>query len=113
MATTTGTPYLRVFAICFWRLHTPFCTKSKFSALYISGIGLPGVTAGPISDLTFSEYNMEYVIVRFLPCHKKRKVRLIPPPCIFRARTVVVNTTALGTSPDTRHLILKNFSKPI
>ena len=36
-----------------------------------------------------------------------------PPPCIFRARTVATNTTTLGTKPDARHLMLKNFSIPI
>lgn len=36
-----------------------------------------------------------------------------PPPCIFRARTVATSTTTLGTKPEARHLMLKNFSMPI
>ena len=36
-----------------------------------------------------------------------------PPPCILRALTVATITAQLGTNPDLRHLILKNFSIPI
>mmetsp|Transcript_23609 Transcript_23609/g.50528 ORF Transcript_23609/g.50528 Transcript_23609/m.50528 type:complete len:304 (-) Transcript_23609:562-1473(-) len=36
-----------------------------------------------------------------------------PPPCILRARTVATMTAHLGLRPDSRHLMLKNFSIPI
>ena len=34
------------------------------------------------------------------------------PPCSFSARTVATITTALGSMPDLRHLMLMNFSRP-
>lgn len=36
-----------------------------------------------------------------------------PPPCIFNARTVATRTTTFGCRPETRHLMLKNFSIPM
>ena len=36
-----------------------------------------------------------------------------PPPCILRALIVATRTTALGTRPEFRHLMLKNFSMPM
>mmetsp|Transcript_7833 Transcript_7833/g.25103 ORF Transcript_7833/g.25103 Transcript_7833/m.25103 type:complete len:341 (-) Transcript_7833:461-1483(-) len=36
-----------------------------------------------------------------------------PPPCILSARMVATITAALGTRPDSRHFMLKNFSAPM
>lgn len=49
----------------------------------------------------------------FFKLGRKQELTLGPPPCIFRARTVATSTTTLGTRPEARHLILKNFSIPI
>lgn len=49
----------------------------------------------------------------FFKAKIKQELTLGPPPCIFRARTVATNTTTLGTRPEARHLMLKNFSIPI
>ena len=35
------------------------------------------------------------------------------PPCAFSARTVATRTTASGFSPEQRHLMFQNFSKPM
>lgn len=49
----------------------------------------------------------------FLKLGRNQELTLGPPPCIFRARTVATRTTTLGTRPEARHLMLKNFSIPI
>jgi len=36
-----------------------------------------------------------------------------PPPCILIALTVATRTTAFGSKPEQRHLMLKNFSIPM
>ena len=58
--------------------------------------------------ITNSRFSFIYSCLSGVPA-----ITLGPPPCIFKARTVATNTTALGVSPDDRHFILKNFSMPI
>mmetsp|Transcript_14877 Transcript_14877/g.27050 ORF Transcript_14877/g.27050 Transcript_14877/m.27050 type:complete len:294 (+) Transcript_14877:854-1735(+) len=60
----------------------------------------PAVTNGIFSSV--------YSVARGLPAETGG-----PPPCIFKARTVATMTAHLGFRPDSRHLMLKNFSIPI
>ena len=47
MATTTGTPKVLAFSICFLRLQKPAVTRGMFFSVYSGLRGVPATTGGP------------------------------------------------------------------
>mmetsp|Transcript_11659 Transcript_11659/g.28664 ORF Transcript_11659/g.28664 Transcript_11659/m.28664 type:complete len:387 (-) Transcript_11659:843-2003(-) len=84
-----------------WLMATTTSTPNFLAfSMCLTRLAHPAATNGMFSSL--------YSTARGLPADTGG-----PPPCIFRARTVATMTAHFGLRPDSRHLMLKNFSIPM